>query len=419
MIKDFLSPETIAVIGASEETKKVGNILMKNLSKFKGSIVPVNPKHQTIFGKRCYASVRDFPGKIDLAVIATPAPTIKKILWECSEKGIKSVIIISAGFSEQGNSSLENELKEIARKGGIRLLGPNCFGVTNPYLNLDTTFSNSQAKKGNIAFISQSGALWSFVSDISASSKLGFSGFVSLGNMSDLNFNDFIEYFSEDKKTKKIVLYIERLENGREFIEVCKRCKKPIIAIKAGSSEQGLKAAVSHTGSLATDFKVYEGAFRQAGIKQEKFLESALKIPSQKSKALTISGKKTIILTNAGGAGALLSDYCEEKNLKLVELPGGNPKDILGTAVAQNYEEALQDINRKYYCDLLIVILTPQSMSEPEKTAEAIIKNCDKNKTIVYFLGKASVENSKKILKKKGFVCFTQIKNSLDEIRIK
>jgi acetyltransferase len=421
MVKNFLCPKTIAIIGASENPKKVGGVLVKKLQKFKGEIVLINPSHETISGKKCYASIKEVPKKIDLVIISTPAETVKKILKECSEKNIKNAIIISAGFSEQGNFKLEKEIKEIAKKAGMRILGPNCFGVANPSLNLDATFSNSSAKKGNIAFISQSGALWSFISDVSASSKIGFSGFISLGNMADLNFNDFIEYFEKDKKTKKIILYVERLEQGRKFIETCKKCKKQIIAVKAGSSEQGSRAAISHTGSLATDFKIYQGAFRQAKIKQEEFLELALNTPLQKSANIKTNGKKTIILTNAGGAGALLSDYCEKKGLNLINLPENkkNPIDILGTATSADYEKAIKKINQEYKYDLMIIILTPQKMSEPEKTAEAVIKNCNKKKTIVYFLGANSIKNAKNILEKEGFLCFNQIRNSLEKIRIK
>jgi len=421
LIKNFLNPNTIAVVGASEDSKKVGNILMEKLSKFKGEVIPINPFHKTIIGKKCYGSVKEFQKKIDLVIIATPAITIKKILHECSEKKIKNIIIISAGFSEQGNMKLEEEIKRITKEEGIRVLGPNCFGIANPYLNLDATFSNSSAKKGNVAFISQSGALWSFISDISASSNMGFSGFVSLGNMMDLNFNDFIEYFNKDKKTKKIVLYVERLEQGREFIETCKKCKKQIIVIKAGSSDVGLKAAVSHTGSLATDFKIYQGAFAQARIKQEEFLSSALNMPLQKPIDINLDGKRAIILTNAGGAGALLSDYCEKKGLNLIDSSEDkkNPIDILGTADSSNYEKMIKEINIRDKYDLLLVILTPQKMSEPEKTAEVIIKNCDKKKTIAYFLGANSTENAKEKLEKNGFLCFNQIRNSLEKLKIK
>lgn len=419
MINDFLNPKTIAVIGASENNKKVGGVIIDKLKIFKGNVIPVNPAYKFIFGKKCYSSVENFSKTIDLAIIATPSITIPSILKKCYKKKIKSVIIISAGFSEQGNFKLEEKIKKIAKKCQIRILGPNCFGIANPHINLDLTFSNLSAKKGDIAFISQSGALWSFAADISASSKIGFSGFVSLGNMADLSFSEFIEYFEKDKKTKKIILYIERLEHGKKFIDLCKRCKKQIIVIKAGSSEQGSKAAISHTGSLATEFKVYQGAFRQAEIIQEEFLCSALKISPQKTKEISIKGEKTILLTNAGGAGALLADYCEKKGLKLITLKESNPLDILGTAEAKDYEGAIKKINKNYNYDLLIVVLTPQRMSEPEETVKKIIENCNKRKTITYLLGENSIKKAGETLNKYNFIYFNRIKNSLEKLRIK
>ncbi len=419
MINDFLNPKTIAVIGASENNKKVGGVIMDKLRRFKGNVIPINPAYNFIFEKKCYPSVEKFSKTINLAIIATPSITIPSILKKCYKKRIKSVIIISAGFSEQGNFKLEEKIKKIAKKFQIRILGPNCFGIANPHLNLDLTFSNLSAKKGDVAFISQSGALWSFAADISASSKIGFSGFVSLGNMADLSFNEFIDYFEKDRKTKKIILYIERLERGKKFIDLCKRCKKQIIVIKAGSSEQGSKAAISHTGSLATEFKVYQGAFRQAEIIQEEFLCSALKISPQKAKEISIKGEKTILLTNAGGAGALLADYCEKKGLKLITLKESNPLDILGTAEAKNYEEAIKKINKDYKYDLLIVVLTPQRMSEPEETVKKIIKNCNKRKTITYLLGENSIKKAGEILEKNNFIYFNRIKNSLEKLKIK
>ncbi len=419
MINDFLNPKTIAVIGASENNKKVGGVIMDKLKIFKGNVIPINPAYNFIFGKKCYSSVEKFSKTINLAIIATPSITIPSILKKCYKKKIKSVIIISAGFSEQGNFKLEEKIKKIAKKYQIRILGPNCFGIANPHLNLDLTFSNLSAKKGDVAFISQSGALWSFAADISASSKIGFSGFVSLGNMADLSFNEFIDYFEKDKKTRKIILYVERLEHGKKFIDLCKRCKKQITVIKAGSSEQGSKAAISHTGSLATEFKVYQGAFRQAEIIQEEFLCSALKISPQKAKEISIKGEKTILLTNAGGAGALLADYCEKKGLKLITLKESNPLDILGTAEAKDYEEAIKKINKKYNYDLLMVVLTPQRMSEPEETVKKIIKNCNKRKTITYLLGENSIKKAGETLDKHNFIYFNRIKNSLEKLRIK
>jgi len=239
----FFTPKTIAIVGASNNPIKVGYVLMKKLSKFEGEIIPINIKHDEILGKKVYASLREFQKKIDLVIIAIPCEKVKEIIEDCARKKIKNVIVISSGFSEVGNRESERDILKIAKENKMNLLGPNCFGVANPYTNLDTTFANSSAKKGDTAFISQSGALWSYIADISSLKNMpGFSGFVSLGNMADLDFSDFIEYFNKDKNTKKIILYIEKLKQGKRFINVCKKSKKEIIVIKAGKSQKGIEA---------------------------------------------------------------------------------------------------------------------------------------------------------------------------------
>ncbi len=376
-LKNFFHPKTIAIIGASNNPEKVGNVLMRKLSEFRGKVIPINPNHNLILNKKTYSNVKKYKEKIDLVVIATPAITIPKIIKQCGKKKIKSVIIISSGFSETGNRKLENKILKIAKKYNIKILGPNCFGIANPYLSLDTTFSNSSPKKGNIAFISQSGALFSYISDFS----VGFSGFVSLGNMSDLTFSDFITYFNKDKKTKKIILYIEKVKLGKDFIKACQKSKKQILVVKAGKTEKGKKAAISHTGSLATDFKIYQGAFKQAKVKVFNTLAQAFGLKRQTIKPKT---KNIQILTNAGGAAALITDELEEKGHKV------KVKDLLGTALAKDYKRALKRAKNP------LVILTPQKMSELEKTARIIPK-----KALACFLGEKSIKPANKILKKR------------------
>jgi acetyltransferase len=399
-LNNFFYPKTIAVVGASQKPEKVGYILMKKLEKFKGEVIPINPNHKTILGKKSYPSLTKCNRAISLAVIATPVKTVDLILEDCGKKEIKNVIIITAGFSEIGNKELESKIIKTAKGYGLNLIGPNCFGIANPEIHLDTTFANSSAKKGKIAFISQSGALWSYISDLDV--KEGFSKFVSLGNMADLTFSDFIDYLNKDKKTKKIMLYIEKLKQGKKFIDICKKSKKEIIVIKAGKTKEGSKAAISHTGSLATDFKIYQGAFKQAKIKQVDSLKKALNLKAQKIK---FSGKSAIILTNAGGAGALITDYYEENNIKIV-CP---PIDILGTAQAKDYEIALNELKKRKLYDFLIVIFTPQKMSEPEKTAEAIVKFSKTKKVIAFFLGEKSIKKAKEILERNNVPVFTKI----------
>ncbi len=415
-LKEFFNPKTIAVIGASDHEEKVGGILSKKIMESKAKLIPINPKHEEIFGIKCYKNILDYSGKIDLAIIVIPSLFVVGAMNECAKKNIKNVIIVSAGFSEIGNTKGEQELIEIANKNNIRFIGPNCFGICNPYRELDTTFSATGPKKGNIAFISQSGALWSYLSDFCGDKKIGFSGFVSLGNMGDLGFNDFIEYFSEDKNTKNILLYVEKLKDGKKFIKACKKCKKPIYAIKAGSSEVGSKAAFSHTASLASDYEIYRGAFKQAGvILCDSLLEALEKMTGKKiidvKPNSVVIGKKVFIITNAGGAGALLSDYLSKKGFEVVK----QPWDIIGTATGSDYFNALEKIKAETFYDSILVLLTPQSMTEIKKTAEAIttFRDFTKKSVVALFLGKEAVGEATPIFEEAGIPYF----NTLEEAR--
>jgi len=415
-IKTFFNPKTIAVIGASDHEQKVGGILSKKILDSKAKLVPVNPNHEQIFDVKCYKNILDYPKEIDLAIIAVPSLFVVGAMNECVKKNVKDIIIISAGFSEIGNIKGEQELAETAKKNGIRFIGPNCFGICNPYKNLDTTFSATGVEKGNIAFISQSGALWSYISDFCADKKIGFSGFASLGNMGDLGFSDFIEYFSKDKNTKNIILYVEKLKDGKKFINACKKCKKPIYAIKAGSTDMGSKAAFSHTASLASDYEIYKGAFKQAGVILSDSLISVLekitekKLIMHKENSVKI-GKKVFILTNAGGAGALLSDYLSKKGFEIVK----QPLDILGTATGSDYFNALEKIKKEDSSDSILVILTPQSMSEIRKTAEAIVtfKDFTRKNIVALFLGAEAVGEARHIFEEGNVDYF----NTLEEAR--
>ena len=397
-LKNFINPKTIAVIGASNHPGKVGNTLMERLSKFKGEVIPINPKHDTISGKKVYPSLRECPKQIDLVMIAIPSKLVKEVVEDCARKKIKNVIVISAGFSEVGEKELERDILRIAKENKINLLGPNCFGITNPYLNLDTTFTNCSTEKGDTAFISQSGALWSYISDLPEMQEKGFSSFVSLGNMADLSFSDFIEYFNKDKKTKRIVLYIERLKHGKRFIKACKKSKKEIIAIKSGESKEGVEAIISHTASLATDFEVYKGAFRQAGVKLFPSISHAFNL---NSKFPEFKKSKTAIVTNAGGPAALITDYLSKQGVKV-----DKPIDIIGTALPQDYKKTIEGLQGYSY---IVVVLTPQTMSKAEETAKILAESSQKDKIIAFFLGDKSIQKAKKILEKAGIPCYTKI----------
>jgi acetyltransferase len=400
----------MAIIGASDNSEKVGGILLKKSLESKCKIIAVNPNHDSLFGIRCYKTILDYSEKIDLVVIAVPKDFVLGVMVDCAKKKIKNVIIVSAGFSEVGNTNLEKEVLEVAKRNDINVLGPNCFGIFNSSNNLDLTFSMTRPSAGNIALVSQSGALWSFVAD--AFSGIGFSKFVGLGNMADLDFDDFIEYLTGDEKTKNIILYIEKLKRGAKFIEICKKAikkGKKIYAIKSGSSLEGSKAAFSHTGSLATDYNIYSGAFKQAGVDLCKTLEEAIEKSTGKKfvgVSRKLSLKKDIkIITNAGGAGVLVSDYLSEKGYNVLE-----SRDIIGTALAEDYRKALLDL--KNFSGSIFVVLTSQSMTEIEKTARVcvdMIKELN-NPIIPVFLGKKAMGDVIKIFDLEGMTYFNNFK---------
>ncbi|MDP2908438.1 MAG: CoA-binding protein [Nanoarchaeota archaeon] len=413
-MRELLNPKTIAVIGASNNRKKVGYSLMANLKKFKGGLYPVNLKGKPILGKRCYKSILDVPKKVDMALIAVPAPAVLQVVKECVDKNIKYIVILSAGFSEIGDKEGEKKLLEIT-KGKARILGPNCFGVVIPSLNIDTTFALKTPKDGHIAFISQSGALWAGISIYSMIHDFGFSYFISVGNMLDLDFSDFLEYLEKDKKTEVIILYVERLVDGRRFMDTVSKCRKPVIAIKAGRSEAGKRAALSHTGSLAGSYEIYEAAFKQSGVILVDTLEEAF----GKAKFLQMpEGNRVVIVTNAGGPGTLTADYCEKhgfdvvklpENLKFEKLPRAwshnNPIDIVGDADADRFKYVFDIlVNNKDFFDAAVVVMTQQKMIDIKNTVKEIVsfKKKLKKPLVVCWMTDAD----KSALEKVGIPCF-------------
>jgi len=410
-VSNFLNPRTIAIIGASDHVDKVGRVLMQKALKSKCKIFPVNPSHLELFGQKCYNAVSEIKSKIDLAVIAIPREFVISSLRDCGKKGIKNVILISAGFSEVGDKNAELELMNLARKYDMRVLGPNCFGVFNPKINLDLTFADITPKKGNVTFISQSGALWSYLSNM----DFGFSGFIGLGNMADLEFNDFIEYFSKDSETKKIVLYIEKLKDGKKFIEVCKKAVasgKKVYAIKTGLSKEGARASFSHTASLASDYEIYKGIFKQSGVIFCDTLEEALELKNKSFIKKVKLGKRVSIISNAGGAGALASDYLSSRGFKIIQ-----NKDLLGTAKSTDYAGALKE---KLEYDWVLIILTAQSMTDVDEIARAVVnasKSLDSQKKVIaLFLGKESMKQSNEFFNRNEITSFNDFPSFINSL---
>jgi len=400
-MESFFSPKTIALIGASNKKGKIGNDIFNNLRVSKSKIIPVNINKEKIMGQKSYEKVSDYSGKVDLAIIVIPAKFVLEVLKECGEKKIKSAIIISAGFGEVGNKELETQVFDLCKNYNIKLLGPNCLGILNINNSLNASFYKGKIIKGGISFISQSGAIGVSVLDKSVSENIGFSKFISVGNMLNTDFSDYIKYLSKDKDTKVICLYIEGIKDGESFIKAVKSCKKPIIALEAGFTNTAMKAISSHTGSLAGNSRIYDSIFKQFGVIKVNNLNEMFSLAKYLSKNPMPKSRNVCIITNAGGMGVLCSDACESNGLIVAKLPDSvknkisaflpshwnksNPIDILGDALADRYALALKTLSGKKFYDILLVILTPQSNTEVEKSMKALINFKAKNHSIAIF----------------------------------
>jgi len=390
----IFQPRNVAVIGATENAGTVGRTVLWNLisSPFGGTVYPVNPKRPSVLGIKAYPSILDVPDKVDLAVIVTPATAAPGIMAQCVDAGVKGVIIISAGFKEIGPAGveLERQVLEQARRGGIRLIGPNCLGVMNCHNGLNATFATTIARPGNIGFISQSGALCTAVLDWSLRENVGFTSFVSIGSMLDVGWGDLIYYLGDDPRTSAIVIYMETIGDARAFISAAREVAltKPIIIIKPGRTEGAAKAAASHTGSLTGSDDVLEAAFKRCGVLRVNTIAELFYMAEVLAKQPRPQGPHLTIVTNAGGPGVLATDALITNGGELTELSKetyetlntflpaawshNNPVDILGDAPPDRYARALEVCAKDPNSDGMLVILTPQAMTDPTQTAEAL-----------------------------------------------
>jgi acetyltransferase len=422
-MKELFKPRSVVVVGASREPGKVGHAVLRNIieSGFKGEVYPVNPRADKILGLNTYKSVLEVPGDVDLAVIVIPAQAVLDVMEECGRKGVKYAVVISAGFKEIGGEGIEREGKliEIARKYGVRVVGPNCLGIIDLHTPLNASFASIPETKGGIAFISQSGALLSAILDWAPKAGIGFSKIVSLGNKADLNEVDFLTYLGEDPETKVILLYLESIADGRRFIEVGSTVtrKKPVILLKGGITEAGAKAALSHTGSMAGGITALKAALRKAGIIQVSSVSELFDMAIAFNSQPIPTGSRVGIVTNAGGAGVVISDLLVSRGLKLAEpsrytvdylksvLPPVasvyNPVDVIGDAKADRYGVAIEALLRDPNIDSLLVILTPQVVTEPEETAKVIVelsRRYPSKPILAIFMGGGKVEKATRIL---------------------
>ena len=437
----IFNPDSIAVVGASERQESVGYAVLNNLlTRYKGNIFPINAKRKSVLGIESYpslGSLERLSEKIDLAVIATPAVTVPAIVKEAVEQKIKSLVIISSGFAEIGEKglALQDEIARYQKEHDLTIIGPNCLGVMNPWIGMNASFAGKMPYKGKVGFISQSGALCTSVLDWSVQNNIGFSNFVSIGSMMDAEFSDLIEYFDQDGKTESIILYIESIKQPEKFIEAARRFtrQKPMFAIKSGRFAEGSKAAASHTGALAGADHVYQAALERAGIVRLQKISELIDIAQPLSMQKPPAGRRLCIITNAGGPGVLATDALVEKQGKLAELSQAtveklnqvlppfwshnNPIDVLGDAQADRYEKAITICLQEPNCDALLVIFTPQAMSEPVRTARAIARlreSYPEKPIYTTFMGSEYVEEAVKHLLRNNVPSYPTPEEALD-----
>jgi acetyltransferase len=388
----LFAPKSVAVIGATEKEGSVGRAVLENLAGFKGRVFPINPKRSTVLGRAAFANIAALPEVPELAVIVTPAASVPGLIRECVAKGVPSAIIISAGFKEIGPSgaAMEQGILAEARRGGLRIIGPNCLGVMSPELGFNATFAASMARAGQVAFISQSGALCTAVLDWSLREQVGFSAFVSIGSMLDVGWGDLITYFGDDPHTTSIVCYMEAVGDARSFLSAAREValSKPIIVLKVGRTEAASKAAASHTGALTGSDDVLDAAFQRVGVLRVDTIGELFNMAEVLAKQPRPRGPRLAIVTNAGGPGALSTDMLIRSGGRLAEfspetraaldtlLPAhwshGNPVDILGDADADRYAKAVEIVSKDSNNDGLLVILTPQKMTDCTGTADRL-----------------------------------------------
>lgn len=390
-------PNSIAIVGATDKEGSVGNTLLRNLllSKFSGEIFPVNPKRTSILNADCYPNLSAIPTRVDLAVIVIPARGVLAIIEECVRLGIPSAIIISAGFKELGKDGLllEQQILEEARKSGLRIIGPNCLGVMNPHVHLNATFAATMALPGKIAFLSQSGAMCTAVLDWSLQAKIGFSAFVSIGSMADIDWGDLISYLGSDDNTDTIFIYMETIGNPKKFLSSVRSIarKKPVIVIKAGKTDAAAKAAASHTGAMAGSDDIFDACLHRSGALRVDTISELFDMILTLSKQPIPKGPNLCLITNAGGPAVLATDATSIYGADLATLSPqtisalneflppawsrSNPVDILGDAGADRYEKTINIVAKDPGIDGILVVLSPQDMTDPIGTAKALTKH--------------------------------------------
>ncbi|HSH30161.1 MAG TPA: acetate--CoA ligase family protein, partial [Thiohalobacter sp.] len=433
-LESLFNPRGVAVFGASERPGALGTTVLANLIEagFKGAVIPVNPRHDSVQGLPCRSDLSGRDQPVDLAVIVTPAATVPGILRQCGEAGVRGAVILSAGFGEKdpGGRRLRQEIIEIAADAGIRLMGPNCLGLIRPSIGLNATFSLNQALPGNLALVSQSGAMITAVLDWASNRGIGFSAVASTGDAADLGFGDVLDYLAVDPKTEGILLYIEGIGDARRFLTGLRAAArmKPVIVLKSARRSSGARAAATHTGAMIGGDDVFDAALARAGVVRVERISQWFAAARTLSSGIELRGEKLLLLTNGGGPGVMAADRATDLGLSLPELDRGtiaaldqvlpaqwsreNPVDILGDATPTRYGDAIELCLADPGVDMLIVMLTPQAMTDPSGCAREIIRRVQGREgaakpVVACWLGEAMVAEARALFDQAGIPNFT------------
>jgi acetyltransferase len=438
-LASLFTPSSVVLFGASDREDSVGGVVFKNLlsSGFRGRIYAINPRRDEVQGEKAYSSLDQIDGSIDLAVIATPAPSIPDIVEACGEHGIKMMLILSAGFREVGAEGrrLEDRVTRLVQQYGIRLMGPNCLGLIRPDIGLNATFGNNNARTGNLALVSQSGAICTAILDWAEKNEIGFSAVVSSGIAADLGFGDYLDYLASDPKTKSILLYIEGINDSRRFMSSLRAAAriKPVIALKVGRHAAGAEASMSHTGALVGSDETFSAALSRSGVLRVNTV-GQLFAAAKALSSLHYRGpsERLVIITNGGGPGVMAADRATDQGIELSTLGAetlaalddvlpavwshANPVDIIGDAPPARYQQAIDICLADPGVDGAIVILTPQAMTQPTEVAEAVIRSAEKSKKPIMtsWMGGGQVEAARALFKKAHIPDFGTLENAVD-----
>ncbi len=426
-LRYVFNPKSIAIIGASDNPAKLGNVILKNLvdGGYEGEIYPINPKYTELLGLKCHPNIKKIKGKVDLAIFAVPSKIVPAIADDCGKNGVKGIVVLSAGFGEVGNVELEEKLKKVVLKYNMAMIGPNCLGVMNPEKRVDSIFfpfyKFGRPKVGEISLITQSGAVGSCIADLAAYYGVGFAKFASYGNGTTINDADLLEYFGADPKTEQILLYLEGTKDGAKLLEMLEKInkKKPVIVLKAGKSKAAGEAAMSHTGNLAGNYMAYQAAFRQSKAIEVDSVVDLFYVANMFSQARP-KGKKVAVLTDGGGLGVLTADSLEEEGLEVVKfnkettkklkkvLPEYvnvvNPLDIVADSGTDTYQKSLRILMEDKEIDSIIVIILFQAPAVDSRIIDILVKESDKKKKpiIVVAVGGEYTKENRRVLDSYG-----------------